>query len=203
MDPAANPRILVVDDNDDNRYTLTLYLELEGYTDIAVAEEGEQAIAQLKEKEFDLVLLDVMMPRMSGLEACRLLKGTTQAAGLFVPVVLLSGKAFDAKTKQPIAASIRYEVLPGGRDAGRAQATPAEGYTIALPAGARYGVRAEAKGYYPINSNIDLSKVDPTVAQSWSPGQGGEAAIFEQPRSLMYQWTHRLVDWARLKLWIF
>jgi diguanylate cyclase (GGDEF)-like protein len=44
------------------------------------------------------VLLDVMMPRMSGLEACRLLKGTTQAAGLFVPVVLLSGRG-DAKAR--------------------------------------------------------------------------------------------------------
>ena len=38
------PRILVVDDNDDNRYTLTLYLELEGYADIQIAEDGEQAI---------------------------------------------------------------------------------------------------------------------------------------------------------------
>jgi CheY-like chemotaxis protein len=41
------PRILVVDDNDDNRYTLTLYLELEGYADIQVAEDGEQAIGRL------------------------------------------------------------------------------------------------------------------------------------------------------------
>ena len=40
------PRILVVDDNDDNRYTLTLYLELEGYADIQVAEDGEQAIGR-------------------------------------------------------------------------------------------------------------------------------------------------------------
>ncbi len=63
MHPDAAPRILVVDDNDDNRYTLTLYLELEGYTDLAIAEDGEQAIAALKERQFDLVLLDVMMPK--------------------------------------------------------------------------------------------------------------------------------------------
>src|SRR5690349_18212410 len=56
---AAGPRILVVDDNDDNRYTLTLYLELEGYADLDVAHDGEQAIARLAADAYDLVLLDV------------------------------------------------------------------------------------------------------------------------------------------------
>ena len=60
------PRILVVDDNDDNRYTLTLYLELEGYADIQVAEDGEQAIGRLDQERFDVVLLDVMMPKVDG-----------------------------------------------------------------------------------------------------------------------------------------
>ena len=41
------PRILVVDDNDDNRYTLMLYLDLEGYTNVEVAHDGEEAIARL------------------------------------------------------------------------------------------------------------------------------------------------------------
>ena len=58
------PRILVVDDNDDNRYTLVLYLELEGYSDIQIAEDGEQAIARLDKESFDVVLLDVMMPKV-------------------------------------------------------------------------------------------------------------------------------------------
>jgi hypothetical protein len=43
-----SPHILVVDDNDDNRYTLTLYLELEGYTNIESAHDGEEAIARLE-----------------------------------------------------------------------------------------------------------------------------------------------------------
>ena len=38
---------------------------------------------------------------------------------------------------------------------------------------------------------------------NWLPGQGGEASIEERPRTLIYQWTHRLVDWARLKVWVF
>ena len=46
-DPAEDegPRILVVDDNDDNRYTLTLYLDLEGYTDVETAQDGEKRSA--------------------------------------------------------------------------------------------------------------------------------------------------------------
>jgi Response regulator containing CheY-like receiver, AAA-type ATPase, and DNA-binding domains len=75
-DPAAGEgaRILVVDDNDDNRYTLTLYLELEGYADIQIAEDGEQAIARLDKESFDVVLLDVMMPKVDGYQVLSWLK---------------------------------------------------------------------------------------------------------------------------------
>ena len=80
------PRILVVDDNDDNRYTLTLYLELEGYADIQIAEDGEQAIARLDKESFDVVLLDVMMPkRLSGAE---LAEGQRRLHD--VPVIMIS-----------------------------------------------------------------------------------------------------------------
>src|SRR3954454_15665273 len=76
MTDATTPgaRILVVDDNDDNRYTLTLYLELEGYADIQIAEDGEQAIARLDKETFDVVLLDVMMPRVDGYQVLSWLK---------------------------------------------------------------------------------------------------------------------------------
>ena len=82
------PRILVVDDNDDNRYTLTLYLDLEGYTDIAIAEDGEQAIAKLTNSEFDLVLLDVMMPKVDGYQVLTWLKGEQRLNDL--PVIMIS-----------------------------------------------------------------------------------------------------------------
>ena len=41
----SGPRLLVVDDNEDNRYTLIMRLEIEGYSNIAIAEDGEQALA--------------------------------------------------------------------------------------------------------------------------------------------------------------
>src|SRR6266567_2512304 len=70
----AGPRILVVDDNDDNRYTLKLHLDLEGYTDVATARDGEEAIALLETSAFDLVLLDVMMPKVDGFQVLAWLK---------------------------------------------------------------------------------------------------------------------------------
>ena len=62
----SGPRLLVVDDNEDNRYTLIMRLEIEGYSNIAVAEDGEQALQLLGSQDFDLVLLDVMMPKVDG-----------------------------------------------------------------------------------------------------------------------------------------
>ena len=90
MTDATTPgaRILVVDDNDDNRYTLTLYLELEGYADIQIAEDGEQAIARLDKEGFDVVLLDVMMPKVDGYQVLSWLKDQRRLHDL--PVIMIS-----------------------------------------------------------------------------------------------------------------
>lgn len=75
------------------------------------------------------------------------------------PVVLVSGKVYDKKTNKPLAATIRYEILPGGKDVGVARSNPRTGeYKIVLPAGALYGFRAETDNYLPINENLDLAK---------------------------------------------
>jgi len=85
---AEASRILVVDDNDDNRYTLTLYLDIEGYSNVAVAHDGEEAIAALKQNEFDLVLLDVMMPKVDGYQVLTWMKGENRLRDL--PVIMIS-----------------------------------------------------------------------------------------------------------------
>src|SRR5215470_8055668 len=84
----AQPRILVVDDNDDNRYTLTLYLDLEGYTDVETAHDGEEAIGRLGAESFDLVLLDVMMPKVDGYQVLTWLKDQARLRDL--PVIMIS-----------------------------------------------------------------------------------------------------------------
>ncbi len=83
-------RVLIVDDEPVNRKVLENYLGLAGY-DVTSVASGPEALALVtREPAFDLVVLDVMMPRMSGLEVCRRLRETRPADRL--PVVLLTAK---------------------------------------------------------------------------------------------------------------
>jgi DNA-binding response OmpR family regulator len=66
-------RILLVEDDPKTRAMVALYLEREGY-DVATAEDGVQALEAAKECEPHLVILDLMLPRMSGLDVCRALR---------------------------------------------------------------------------------------------------------------------------------
>lgn len=81
--------ILVVDDEEDVREVIALSLGTRGYEVEAVA-NGSQALARMRERSFDLVLLDVMMPMMTGIEVCRLAKADPAIAG--VPIVFLTAK---------------------------------------------------------------------------------------------------------------
>jgi CheY-like chemotaxis protein len=59
------PGILIVDDNEDNRYTLQLMLESDGHERITCATGGNEAITLIEKEKFSLVLLDLMMPDLS------------------------------------------------------------------------------------------------------------------------------------------
>ncbi|NIP87510.1 MAG: response regulator, partial [Gammaproteobacteria bacterium] len=81
-------RVLVVDDNEDNRYTLTRRLRREGYTDVVAAADGREALGRLEESDFDLVLLDIMMPEMDGYTVLERLRESGRLATL--PVIVIS-----------------------------------------------------------------------------------------------------------------
>jgi len=66
--------LLVVDDNEDNRYALTRRLAREGYPNVVTADDGAQALELLSGKPFDLVLLDIMMPNVNGYEVLEKMK---------------------------------------------------------------------------------------------------------------------------------
>ncbi|TAD97787.1 MAG: hypothetical protein EAZ97_11880 [Bacteroidetes bacterium] len=74
------------------------------------------------------------------------------------PVVLISGKVINSKTNKPISADIVYEILPEGKEAGKASSNPSTGeYKIVLPLKKRYGFWAKAKGFLSIDENINLN----------------------------------------------
>ncbi len=87
--PLRKGRILVVDDNEDNRETLRRRLERQGHT-VVVAEDGRRALELVRTSAFDLVLLDVMMPVLDGYQVLEQLKG--DAATHDLPVLMVSAQ---------------------------------------------------------------------------------------------------------------
>jgi CheY-like chemotaxis protein len=85
---AAKASILIADDDASNREVLSYYLRRQGY-DIQAVADGEQALAAIAGRRFSLVLLDVVMPGLDGLEALRRIRRTHGAREL--PVILFTG----------------------------------------------------------------------------------------------------------------
>ncbi len=84
------PRILVVDDNPANVEILRMRLEAQGY-EIKTAADGEEALTAVRTHHPDLILLDVMMPKLDGVEVCRRLRADTSLP--FIPVVIITAKS--------------------------------------------------------------------------------------------------------------
>jgi DNA-binding response OmpR family regulator len=81
------PRILLVDDEQSILTLLSYPLRKDGY-EVVRAADGAEALERFGESDFDLVVLDVMMPRIDGLEACRRLRAISP-----VPIIMLTAKA--------------------------------------------------------------------------------------------------------------
>jgi len=84
------PRILIVDDNETNRDILDARLKTQGY-ELLQAADGEEALAAARQHLPDLILLDVMMPKIDGIEVCRQLKSDANLP--FMPIILVTAKA--------------------------------------------------------------------------------------------------------------
>ena len=81
------PRILLVDDEQSVQELLSFPLRKDGY-EVVQAGDGKEALELFRESRFDLVVLDVMMPKMDGLECCRRLRSKSS-----VPIIMLTARS--------------------------------------------------------------------------------------------------------------
>jgi CheY-like chemotaxis protein len=94
--------ILVVDDDPEMRPALSVILESQGYK-VRTAQDGEEGLEKIKEKEPDLLILDLLMPKMDGFEVCKRLEETRVAGSRKFPVIILSA-VFEENSRR------RYEL---------------------------------------------------------------------------------------------
>ena len=108
------PKILVAEDERDIRELIGFTLRFAGL-DVILTRNGEEAVAQAPELKPDLIMLDVRMPRMTGYEACRALKGNPDTSE--IPVVILSAKGQDGEIQEgKDAGADHYIVKPFAPD---------------------------------------------------------------------------------------
>jgi two-component system phosphate regulon response regulator PhoB len=93
--------ILVVDDDQDIRELVAFKLEQLGF-EVHAESDGETGLAAVMQLQPDLVLLDWMMPKLTGVEVCRMLR--EGAEGSSVPVILLTARAQEADIERGFAA---------------------------------------------------------------------------------------------------
>ncbi|MCX6538804.1 MAG: response regulator transcription factor [Acidobacteria bacterium] len=84
--------ILIVEDDEGIAMGLEDDLRLDGY-EVAVARDGEDAVRRARERTFDLIVLDIMLPRKDGYQVCRELRH----AGVATPIIMLTARAQDAE----------------------------------------------------------------------------------------------------------
>jgi DNA-binding response OmpR family regulator len=90
MTVVPDAKVLLVDDDPVILKLLQVNFEMEGYV-VSCANDGEEGLAKARAERPDIVLLDIMMPKMDGLEVTKALKGDDDTKG--IPIILLSAKA--------------------------------------------------------------------------------------------------------------
>lgn len=101
-------KILIAEDDQDIRELITLTLQFSGF-EVGSAGDGVQALEMAQQEPFDLILLDVRMPRMTGYEVCRRLRD--DAALRDTPVVFLSAKGQEQEIREGLDAGANQYIL--------------------------------------------------------------------------------------------
>jgi CheY-like chemotaxis protein len=96
--PTILKKVLLAEDDPDIQKVAKMSLKFAGVTDVVVVENGEECVAAANRDKPDVILLDVMMPKMDGYEACRRLKDTPETKD--IPIIFLTAKAQQFEVKK-------------------------------------------------------------------------------------------------------
>ncbi len=104
-------RVLVAEDDPDIQTVIRMSLKLKGVKEITITENGEDCLAQVKTARPDVILLDVMMPRLDGYQTCERLKANPETQS--IPVIFLTAKAQQFEIKKGMATgALGYLIKP-------------------------------------------------------------------------------------------
>ncbi len=112
--PGPGLRILLAEDNRVNQMVALRILQKAGHT-VVVAGNGRDALAALERERFDLILMDVQMPQMSGLEATAAIREGERRTGRHIPIVALTAHALQGDRERCLEAGMdAYVAKPLG-----------------------------------------------------------------------------------------
>jgi diguanylate cyclase (GGDEF)-like protein len=158
-------RILVVDDDPDIARFVEINMRLEGF-DVRIARDGEEALAAIAAEAPDLVLLDVMMPRIDGVEVCRRLRADPATSHL--AIIMLTAKSLSAdKVVGLTAGADDYLIKPFD--------------TLELVARVRSTMRrnAEMRAASPLTNLPGNTRIDEEIAARMSAGGAFAVCYFD------------------------
>jgi DNA-binding response OmpR family regulator len=101
-------KILIAEDERDIRDLITFTLQFAGY-EVMSASNGEEAVSKARQETPDLILMDVRMPRMTGYEACAVMKADPRLKN--VPIIFLSAKGQDSEIQTGLQAGAEEYLL--------------------------------------------------------------------------------------------
>ena len=101
--------ILVCDDDKEIVEAIEIYLQQEGYH-ILKAYDGEEALEILKENEVHLLIMDVMMPVMDGLEATKAIRELEREDAKKIPIIAMTANAFEEDKKKALEAGMNAHI---------------------------------------------------------------------------------------------
>jgi CheY-like chemotaxis protein/MinD-like ATPase involved in chromosome partitioning or flagellar assembly len=174
-------KIVVAEDDLDTLKITAMILQRNGF-EVFTAKDGQEALRQIAANTPDLVILDVMMPYLSGYEVCQQLRADPDTAD--IPIIMFTAKvltndkvagfeagADDYLTKpiQPAELTARIKTLLARRSSGRQAASQASGMVIGF-IGAKGGVGTTTLA---LNVATLLAQHDPVILADVRPGQGG------------------------------